>query len=140
MNINIENLIKTGVIVPIEISPITSSITNNKDHVVNIKALLDTGASITVIDKQIINELDLTPLGESEKGFITTASDVIEANRYIINISFLGDYSYLSKRTMKAAGFEIKNTEYFQAVIGRDLLSYWLLTWDGRKKLIKIEE
>ena len=133
MNINIENLVKTGLIIPIEISSITSSITDNKDIKMNIKALLDTGASITVVDQQIINELNLTPLGESEKGFITTASDMVEANRYIINMSFLGDFNYLSKRTMKAAGFEIRSTEYFQAVIGRDLLSYWLLTWTGEK-------
>jgi len=84
----------------------------------NVPLLLDTGASITALDTQLINQLNLRPTGQVIQ--ISTANGIREASLYKANRVQLGRF-VLSNHTV--AAIDLGRTSSFKGLLGTDLLN-----------------
>lgn len=74
------DMLKTETLIDSNIRNENMSIDINKKW----RGLWDTGASKSSIDKRVVNELGLTPIG---KEMISTANGVISVNTYFVNLT-----------------------------------------------------
>jgi len=98
------------------------------------RALVDTGASCTVIDPETIKKLGLTPTGIGSTITATTGSAPHDAELYDISIlipirSEFKGFPNVPIMALDLAPFGI------QVLIGRDILSQGLFIYDGSSKL-----
>lgn len=103
---------------------------------IKMKALLDTGAAVTVISKTFASYCKLLQTGETE---IRALGSLHRCGEHAGAISFPG----MNLRTVDpirivSADF-IKEPNY-ACLIGRDILRNWTITFDGRRKLVKIAD
>jgi len=85
--------------------------------------LVDTGASISAIDNSVVQKLNLNPIGVTTIG---TAGDPIETNEYTVRFVFPHFRIDIGKViALNLTRFKI------EAIIGRDLLSRFLLIYHG---------
>lgn len=103
----------------------------------SIKALLDTGASVTVISKVYANHCKLFPT--SEGGEISAIGHTHRCGEHAGAISFPGTAlrPFDSIRIVSAV---FAKERYYACLIGRDILRNWLITFDGRSKRVIIED
>jgi predicted aspartyl protease len=106
-------------------------------------AHLDTGASITSIDRRIAAELELHPIGV---GKIMTASGEMEANSYGILISFpntqLRGYRIrVSDCKLPYNGNRLDlSVRNYGVLIGRDIMANWNIVWNGPSSTVIISD
>ncbi|MBP5787605.1 MAG: aspartyl protease family protein [Kiritimatiellae bacterium] len=114
------------------------------DHVrsIMVNALLDTGATNTSIDETIAKKLMLSPIGFSEIG---TAGGKRTSATYVADISFPG-LGLLPQRMLRIGSCNLSFNEKIGtsrpqnlgALIGRDILSKWLVVWNGPGATVSI--
>jgi len=90
---------------------------------VKVRALIDTGASRSIIQNEIVEGLDLLPVGALRMN--TTALTGLPCYEFLLNGSFHG-LSF----TGVFIGAPLKGQE-IQALIGRDILAHFILTYSG---------
>jgi len=90
---------------------------------VDIRALIDTGASRSILKDEIIEKLGLLPVGALRMD--TTALTGLPCYEYLLEGSFHG-----LTFTGVFIGAPLRNQE-IQALIGRDILSHFVLTYSG---------
>lgn len=102
-----------------------------------MKALLDTGASVTVISRVFANYCKL--FQTSAGGKITAIGQEHPCGEHAGSISFPGTglKPFPSVRILSA---EFVKQQYYACLIGRDILRNWLVTFDGRSKRVTIED
>lgn len=102
-----------------------------------IRALLDTGASLTVISKAFANYCKL--FQTSDGGEIAAIGIIIPCGEHAGAISFPGTNlrSFDSVRIVSAT---FMRERHYACLIGRDILRNWLITFDGRSKRVIIED
>lgn len=89
-------------------------------------ALIDTGASITAVDQQVLGGLGLTPTGVTQ---VATPGGVVQQPLYACNISFPGTpiptlpFNVVIGSSLAALGFV--------ALIGRDVLRHFQIVYNG---------
>lgn len=90
---------------------------------VDIRALIDTGASRSILKDEIIEKLGLLPVGALRMD--TTALTGLPCYEYLLEGAFHG-------LTFAGVfiGAPLRNQE-IQALIGRDILSHFVLTYSG---------
>ncbi|HXT57050.1 MAG TPA: aspartyl protease family protein [Pirellulales bacterium] len=97
-----------------------------------IRALIDTGASMTAVDPSVIEHLQLVPTGS---GQIHTASsgDIPHAcYQYDVALAIFMDSPEVHVVSMTIPVMEIPLAQAgFQALIGRDVLSYGIMFYSG---------
>lgn len=100
-----------------------------------LKALLDSGASVTVISKVFANYCKLFQTSEGTE--ITAIGASHPCGEHAGSISFPGTNlrSLESVRIVSAVFMKERN---YACLIGRDILRNWVLTFDGRRKRITI--
>ena len=102
-----------------------------------VTALIDTGASLTVISKVFANYCKLFQTGEG--GLVTTLAGGTLCGEHAGAISFPGTtLRPVDSHPIVSANFEREKN--YSCLIGRDILRNWLITFDGRAKRVVIED
>jgi hypothetical protein len=102
---------------------------------VRMKALLDTGASVTVISKVYANYCKLLQTSEGSK--VTAIGAEHHCWEHAGAISFPGtDLRPFESIRIRSVVFE--KEPYYAILIGRDILRNWTITFDGRHRLVTI--
>ena len=100
-------------------------------------ALLDTGASVTVISKVFANTCKLFQTSEGSE--ITAIGATHHCGEHAGAISFPGtDLRPLDPIRIVSAVFA--KERYYAILIGRDILRNWAITFNGRSKRVTIDE
>jgi len=108
----------------------------------------DTGASITNIDVRLAEHLSLTPIDNIIQG---TANGEKELTKYAIDLSFpnthLKSFLNLEIGSCQLAHFNLQKAldnpmdmKNFGVLIGRDIMSNWLIVWNGTQSIININD
>ena len=102
-----------------------------------MRALLDTGASITVISKVWANTCKLFQTSEGSE--IVSLGDVQHCGEHAGAISFPGtDLRPFDPARIVSAVF--KKERFHAIIIGRDILRNWVISFDGRSKRVTITD
>jgi len=111
---------------------------------ITILAHLDTGATKTSIDIGLAKHLNLTPTGSLQS---TTAAGLITMPTFAIDLQFpntsLKSFINLSIGSCNL-NFDITGNlnepKNFAILIGRDILSYWNIVWNGPTSTVLIND
>jgi hypothetical protein len=100
-----------------------------------IKALLDTGASVTVVSKAFANycKLRQTNAGREIRGL----GAINKCGEHAGTISFPNTL-LKSFDTIPIVSAEFKQEPHYACLIGRDILMHWRVTFDGQSKRVII--
>lgn len=100
-----------------------------------VRALIDTGASITVINPEIAATCKLKQTGYQRINAV--GGDAGEYAEYAAAISFPG-IALPSLDTARVVACPIIRQPFFSCLIGRDILQKWLLIYDGRSGEVEL--
>lgn len=100
-----------------------------------VKALFDTGCTVTSIDKTIIAQLGLKPRGLCKTVTANGASTVMQ---HVVSILFPG--TTLNSKPVHAVQTIDLSGQRIQALIGRDLMSNWTITYNGPAGFVSIAD
>lgn len=102
-----------------------------------IKALLDTGASVTVVSKAFANYCKLFQTNEGSE--ITAVGSTHKCGEHAGAVSFPGTAlrPFPSIRIVSAI---FAKERFYACLIGRDILRNWTVAFDGRAKRVTILE
>ena len=102
-----------------------------------MKALLDTGASVTVVSKVWANNCKLFQTSEGSQ--IVSLGDIHHCGEHAGALSFPGtDLRPFDPIRIVSAVF--KKERFHAVIIGRDILRNWVVTFDGRSKTVTITD
>jgi predicted aspartyl protease len=97
-----------------------------------IRALIDTGASITAVEPSVLSALGLTPTGEMEIHTPSTGGTAVKTPTYDVRVAIPGrpgDLYFISETVqIVASSLAVQG---IQALIGRDILSHCTLFYNG---------
>jgi len=98
-----------------------------------IRALLDTGASCSVVDAAIIRSLSLLPTGTISIFTPSTGAVPHRCNQYDVAIAMLMEPTQVHVVSVTIPVIEAHlGAHNYQALIGRDVLAQALLVYNGR--------
>jgi len=103
---------------------------------VKMKALLDTGASITVISKTFAKYCKLLQTGETE---IRVLGSLHKCGEHAGAISFPGT-NLRPYDPIRIVSADFVQERHYAILIGRDILRNWTITFDGRSKRVTIAD
>jgi hypothetical protein len=101
-----------------------------------MKALLDTGASVTVISKAFARYCKLMQTGETE---IRALGGLHRCGEHAAAISFPGT-RLRSIDPIRIVSADFIKEPYYACLIGRDILRNWKITFDGRYNRVMIAD
>lgn len=106
-----------------------------------IRGLIDTGASGTCVDPSVLDALGLTPTGSVQVHTPTTGNAPVAKDQYDIGLAIPGPA--ISQAALMVANLPVLCSELFDAqaihaLIGRDVLSRCLLSYDGTTNLFTL--
>lgn len=102
-----------------------------------MRALLDTGASVTVISQVFANYCKLFQTSEGSE--ITAIGATHRCGEHAGAISFPGT-NLRPLDPIRVVSAVFAKERYYACLIGRDILRNWVLTFDGRAKRVTITE
>jgi len=103
---------------------------------ISIMALIDTGAGISVVSKTFARNIGLRLTNEGSQ--IKTLGAIVEGAEYAASVSFPGTgLRPLVPIRLFSADFI---REPFSCLIGRDILQYWKVTFDGPGRRVSITD
>jgi len=100
-----------------------------------VKALLDTGCTVTSIDQSIAQKLGLIVRGMTTTH---TAAGPATSNQYFVGLSFPG--TNLQARALHQVQSVNLLGQPFQVLIGRDLMASWVINYNGTTGYISIAD
>lgn len=100
-----------------------------------VKALFDTGCTVTSIDLSIAKALNLKVRGYVNVG---TANGLAKAEQYFISIGFPGT-TLQGRSLQQVQGIDLRGQQ-IQALIGRDLMAHWNINYNGIMGLVSISD
>lgn len=110
-------------------------------NAIQVRALLDTGASITVIDPSVLHQLSLTPTGSTSVNTPSTGSQPMVADQYDVSLIVPAAAVYqppLYVNTLPVICAEILASQGFHTLIGRDVLAQCILSYNGSTGLFTL--
>ncbi len=102
-----------------------------------LRALLDTGASVTVVSKVFANHCKLFQTSEGSE--ITALGAVQQCGEHAGSISFPGT-NLKSFDTMRIVSAVFVGERHYACLIGRDILRSWSICFDGVSKKVFITD
>lgn len=102
-----------------------------------MKALLDTGSSITITSKVWANNCKLFQTSEGSE--ITSLGAIQRGGEHAGSISFPGT-SLRPFEVTRIFSAVFTQERYYAIILGRDILRNWTITFDGRSKLVIITD
>ncbi len=102
-----------------------------------MRALLDTGASVTVISKTFANHCRLFQTNEGSE--ITAIGATHRCGEHAGAISFPGTNLQPFDPT-RIVSVDFPKERHYAILIGRDILRNWTITFDGRSKRVTITD
>jgi hypothetical protein len=102
-----------------------------------MRALLDTGASVTVISKVFANSCKLFQTSEGSE--ITAIGATHRCGEHAGAISFPGT-TLRPLDVVRIVSAEFAKQRSYAILIGRDILRNWVITFDGRSRRVAIED
>ena len=123
---NSRDVIEAGALIGLEYPP-----------ALTMKALIDTGASVTVISKVYANYCKLFQTSEGSE--ISAIGAVHRCGEHAGSISFpsTGLRSFDPIRIVSAV---FAKERHYACLIGRDILRNWAITFDGKSKKVTIAD
>jgi len=103
----------------------------------SMKALLDTGASVTVISKVFANYCKL--FHTNEGGEITAIGAPHPCGEHAGALSFPGT-KLRSFDPIRIVSVDFVRERSYACLIGRDILRNWIISFDGRSKRVTITD
>jgi hypothetical protein len=103
---------------------------------VKMRALLDTGAAVTVISKTFAKYCKLLQTGETE---IRALGSLHKCGEHAGAISFPGT-NLRPYDPIRIVSADFVQERHFAILIGRDILRNWTITFDGRSKRVAIAD
>jgi len=103
---------------------------------VKMKALLDTGAAVTVISKTFAKYCKLLQTGETE---IRALGSIHKCGEHAGAINFPGT-NLRPYDPIRIVSADFVQERHYAILIGRDILRNWTITFDGRSKHITITD
>lgn len=103
-------------------------------NLVQIQALIDTGASCTCIDPSVLQSLNLSPTGVVTVNTPSTGTQPHVAQQYDVSIAIPGSlptHIPLIVNNVPVVAAQLLVAQGFQALIGRDILAQCLFTYNG---------
>jgi len=100
-----------------------------------VRALIDTGASLTVINPEIAKTCKLKQTGHQMINAV--GGQAGEYPAYAAALSFPGT-ELPSLNSTRVVACPIIRQPFFSCLIGRDIMRKWLLTYDGRTGEVEI--
>ncbi len=98
-----------------------------------VRALIDTGASISAVDPIALNALGLSPTGEADIHTPSTGSTPVRTPTYDVRIAILAgraeDLHFISE-TLQVTAADL-TAQGIQVLIGRDILKSCTLFYNG---------
>lgn len=101
----------------------------------SVRALVDTGASLTIINPQIAINCKLKQTGRQKINAV--GGEAGEFPEYAAAVSFPGSH-LPGLDTIRVVACPIIRQPFFSCLIGRDILRKWLFTYDGRSGEVEI--
>jgi len=101
---------------------------------IQIRALLDTGASCTCVDPSVLNKLGLAPTGIAPMHTPSTGSQAHVASQYDVSLILMHPMLTFTIHAAPVVEAQLA-IQGIQGLIGRDVLSNCLLIYDGRAGL-----
>lgn len=101
---------------------------------VRMRALLDTGAAVTVVSKTFAKYCKLLQTGETE---IRALGSVQRCGEHAGAISFPGT-DLRPRDPVRIVSAEFVQERHYAILIGRDILQNWKITFDGRSRCVTI--
>ena len=103
-----------------------------------IRGLVDTGASNTCIDPSVFQALQLQPTGSVPMHTPTTAGVPVPADTYDVGIVIPSTPTSppFHRPNMQVSATDLLGAQGFHALVGRDILSQWILTYNGSMQLL----
>ena len=103
---------------------------------VPILALIDTGASATCVDPSVMRSLKVTPTGKVPIHTPSTKNDPVEHDQYDIGLflfvpATIQTQPPLAFHTLPIICAELFVSQGFQVLIGRDVLSQCIFSYNG---------
>lgn len=99
---------------------------------IQIRGLLDTGASNTAIDPSVLTALGLTPTGTALVNTPTTGNAPQTVDQYDVGFVIPGpDGGHLFSQILPVIASELLASQGFHALIGRDILSQCVFVYNG---------
>jgi gag-polyprotein putative aspartyl protease len=102
-----------------------------------IRALLDTGASVTVISKKFADYCKLFQTNEGSE--ITAIGATHRCGEHAGSISFPGT-DLRSFDPIRIVSAVFAKERHYACLIGRDILPNWVIVFDGRSKRVTITD
>jgi hypothetical protein len=102
-----------------------------------MRALLDTGASVTVISKKFADYCKLLQTNEGSE--ITAIGATHRCGEHAGSVSFPGT-DLRSFDSIRIVSAEFAKERYYAILIGRDILRNWVISFDGRSKRVSIAD
>lgn len=95
---------------------------------VNCWALVDTGATITCVDRPILEKIGARPLGAATVHTTATGSETQTGEYYTVTMAFHGADQAEVAKDIKVLAVDLQGV---CVLIGRDLLNRWKFSIDG---------
>ena len=104
-----------------------------------VQGLIDTGASNTCVDPAVLTSLNLTPTGNTQLNTPSTGGQPVVAPTYDVSLTItaMAGQPQFIFQTIPIIQSELQ-VQGIQALIGRDILRFCLLTYDGRNGLFSL--
>lgn len=103
-----------------------------------VRALVDTGASHTVVSGHRLNALGLDPVGQIKVHSATTEGELVEVPVYSVCLSLAGDKTGVLADPLEVVAAGDLSGLGVQALLGRDVLSRCLLFYHGPGRTITL--
>lgn len=113
---------------PAPVMEVSLSIPSAQSVVLKLPALLDSGADITVIPEQIVQQLQLRYVDE----ITVSGYDGVPKQTFLYSVKLI--FNDLGDFIVRAIA---SNNDH--VLVGRDILNKWSLLLEGRKKIFEIK-
>ena len=98
-----------------------------------VRGLVDTGASCTCVDPQVLGELGIQPSGKTSMLTPSTGSAPVIVDQYDVSLAVYKSYDEVpcTISDLPVVESELRASQGFDVLIGRDFLSRCILHYNG---------